>query len=253
MSRIAMLLLLAVSCILPAAAQRKAALNTDEQPAVTTLYACVNNNTGAIRIVTSKTTCKPTEHEIQWNQTGPQGPKGPAGPQGQTGAQGAQGQAGAQGIRGQTGAQGIPGPAGISAGVFGWGGGVFLAPYPGVVVAQTAAVQTSGTYFISASALLSIDVNDYAFCYVTPTSSETDDAFYGGGGVSNSLQQASVTDSWFLGVGDSIQMMCFNGITGGNTYTPDTTITATLINSAIYAADKKQHVPKVSKNPRAPR
>jgi hypothetical protein len=117
MSRIAMLLLLAVSCILPAAAQRKAALNTDEQPAVTTLYACVNNNTGAIRIVTSKTTCKPTEHEIQWNQTGPQGPKGPAGPQGQTGAQGAQGQAGAQGIRGQTGAQGIPGPAGISAGV----------------------------------------------------------------------------------------------------------------------------------------
>ena len=60
-------------------------------PAATIYYGCVTTATGAIRIVTATTTCKSTEHKIQWDQTGPQGPAGPAGPQGPKGATGAQG------------------------------------------------------------------------------------------------------------------------------------------------------------------
>jgi hypothetical protein len=131
---------------------------------------------------------------------------------------------------------------------------VYLPGYPGVVVAQTAPVPASGTYFINASALLSADVDDGAFCYVTPTSSETDDGFYGGGGgLPLNFQSVGVTDSWYLGVGDSIQMMCFNGLPGAYTFIAEPTITATLINNAVYGADKKQHVPRVSKDPRVQR
>jgi len=62
--------------------------------ATVTYYGCVTNSTGAIRIVSSTTTCKTTEHKIQWNDPGPTGPKGAtgaAGPKGATGPQGPQG------------------------------------------------------------------------------------------------------------------------------------------------------------------
>ena len=36
-----------------------------------TIYACVNNSSGEIRIVSASTTCKPNEHKISWNTTGP--------------------------------------------------------------------------------------------------------------------------------------------------------------------------------------
>ena len=39
-------------CVLPLAAQ---------QPTATTYYACINNSTGAIRIVSKTTVCKSTE------------------------------------------------------------------------------------------------------------------------------------------------------------------------------------------------
>src|SRR5437588_12900327 len=58
-------------------------------PQTTTVYyACVNNTTGAIQIVSSTTTCPTGTHKIHWNQqgpVGPAGPQGPQGPQGQTG------------------------------------------------------------------------------------------------------------------------------------------------------------------------
>jgi len=59
--------------------------------ATVTYYACVNNSTGTIRIVTQTTTCKTGEHKIQWNQVGPQGPKGTTGPQGPQGPPGTAG------------------------------------------------------------------------------------------------------------------------------------------------------------------
>ena len=60
----------------------------------TTIYSCVNNKTGALRIVKKKTTkCKKTEKKLSWTSvsgstTGPSGAVGPQGPAGPAGAQG---------------------------------------------------------------------------------------------------------------------------------------------------------------------
>src|SRR5262245_58882903 len=55
-----------------------------------TLYACVNNASGAVHLVGPTTACTPNETLDTWNIVGPVGPQGPAGPAGTTGAAGAQ-------------------------------------------------------------------------------------------------------------------------------------------------------------------
>jgi len=101
-----------------------------------TIWGCYVAATGALRLVSGPTECRPTEVPIRWNQAGPtgatgatgpigatgttgaqgpQGPVGPTGPQGQqgpTGAQGPQGATGATGAKGATGADGAAGPSG---------------------------------------------------------------------------------------------------------------------------------------------
>lgn len=55
----------------------------------TTIYACVGQHNGQVRIVAAGTACRPDEDATSWNTTGPQGstgPAGPAGPQGPAGA-----------------------------------------------------------------------------------------------------------------------------------------------------------------------
>ena len=64
------------------------------EPTPVTYYACVNNYTGLIRMVSASGKCLKVEHEISWNQVGPQGAAGPTGPQGPAGPQGPQGPAG---------------------------------------------------------------------------------------------------------------------------------------------------------------
>lgn len=76
-------LLLAIGCL---------TLSITPAAAAVTFYACVNNSTGALTIVTATTNCKTGFHKIQWNQTGPTGPQG------------------ARGLTGATGPQGRPGP-----------------------------------------------------------------------------------------------------------------------------------------------
>jgi hypothetical protein len=67
-------------CVLPMAAQPSAqSADAILQPAVVTYYGCVNNTTGAIRIVSKATICKSTEHKISWNEVGPRGLQGPKG------------------------------------------------------------------------------------------------------------------------------------------------------------------------------
>jgi hypothetical protein len=74
-----------------------------------TINACVNNRTGAMRIVTDPAKCnKRTEKPLSWYQVA--GPQGPAGPQGLAGLQGEQGP---PGPKGDTGSQGIQGLQGI--------------------------------------------------------------------------------------------------------------------------------------------
>jgi hypothetical protein len=91
---------------------------TSNVPAATIYYGCVTTSTGAIRIVTATTTCKTTEHKIQWDQTGPQGPQGPAGPQGPQGSKGATGAQGPTGPSGPQGPAGAQGPPGVSVGYY---------------------------------------------------------------------------------------------------------------------------------------
>jgi hypothetical protein len=174
-----------------------------------TYYACVNNSTGDITIVGSTTTCASGSHKIQWNEegpTGPTGPKGATGPAGAKGATGATGPAGPAGAKGATGATGPAGPAGAkgATGATGPAGATGPQGRAGIAVGysaftseaeitlgartvalQTGGVSTSGTYYLSASALLSIDSADTAaYCFVTPTSQAAfPDGQYGGSSV----------------------------------------------------------------------
>ena len=79
-------------------------------PVTTTISACVNDTTGAVRIVSSTSLCiAGQETGLSWALTGPvgaTGPQGPAGPQGPTGATGPEGPAGPQGPAG-TGGSGL--------------------------------------------------------------------------------------------------------------------------------------------------
>jgi Collagen triple helix repeat (20 copies) len=76
------------------------------------IFACVNANSGAVKIVAQGTACRTPERLVTWNVVGPQGPAGPAGPAGPQGSAGQQGPAGAQGMRGERGEPGPAGPAG---------------------------------------------------------------------------------------------------------------------------------------------
>ncbi len=91
--------------------------------AVTTglIYACVNNSSGTIKVVSSCTLCADNEIQLVWNvdgttgatgATGATGPMGATGPQGATGAPGPQGPPGPAGATGATGAPGATGATG---------------------------------------------------------------------------------------------------------------------------------------------
>jgi Collagen triple helix repeat (20 copies) len=76
------------------------------------IFACVNANSGAVRIVAQGAACRSPESLVTWNVVGPQGPPGPAGPAGALGPPGPQGPAGPAGALGPPGSQGPAGPAG---------------------------------------------------------------------------------------------------------------------------------------------
>src|SRR5215467_15573304 len=86
-----------------------------------TFSGCVNNSTGALRVIDPTKTgtaghCTTTgpkaETPITWSQQGPAGAAGPAGPSGPAGPAGATGQTGPAGSTGSTGPAGPSGPAG---------------------------------------------------------------------------------------------------------------------------------------------
>ena len=107
------------------------------------------------------------------------------------------------------------------------GGQVALPVYPGVVVAQTAAV-AGGTYYVSASTLLDIASGDSAYCYSTTVNIG---GFHtlGGSSLGGGFQQASTTDVWNVSGGDAFQLKCYDINADSTVYTG--TITAILINS----------------------
>lgn len=79
-----------------------------------TIQACVNRNTGAVRIVTSSHCGSPLETLVTWNQQGPAGATGPAGRDGSPGRDGRPGRDGETGSTGPAGPSGQPGVAGAT-------------------------------------------------------------------------------------------------------------------------------------------
>jgi hypothetical protein len=210
---------LIVGIAIAAQPQPTASANMDSPSAVVTFFACVNNKTGATRIVSNTTVCNSTEHKVHWNQKGPPGP---------------------QGLQGQPGSPGPQGPPGISVGYSSVvNQGVTLAPFPGVLVAQSNPVASSGTYFLSASVLLDIEDNSNnsgAFCYDTTSSSGSPFQFSGS---SSSLDQtASITDVIKVNAGDSFQLFCYGS---DSSELINAGLTATLINTVSDASAKPRH------------
>lgn len=78
--------------------------------------ACVNNNSGELKIVVAGATCPNNWTGLHWNAqglTGATGATGATGPQGRSGAIGVTGATGSQGLTGLTGATGATGATGV--------------------------------------------------------------------------------------------------------------------------------------------
>ena len=76
------------------------------------IYACVNNGSGAIKIVGANDTCANNWTMVSWNQQGPSGSVGPTGATGPAGPTGVDGPTGSTGATGADGALGPTGPMG---------------------------------------------------------------------------------------------------------------------------------------------
>jgi hypothetical protein len=81
-------------------------------PAAGVVHACVNENSGEIKIVDEIEECRNGWVPLDWNQVGPRGPPGPEGPQGEQGPVGPEGPEGPQGEQGPVGPEGPEGPQG---------------------------------------------------------------------------------------------------------------------------------------------
>jgi hypothetical protein len=82
---------------------------------VALIHACVNNNSGTVKIVAGDQECSRGETPLDWNQQGVKGEQGVQGEQGEPGAPGEQGEQGPQGetgLQGPKGDKGDTGPAG---------------------------------------------------------------------------------------------------------------------------------------------
>jgi hypothetical protein len=83
------------------------------------ITACRSVSGGALRVIDGDAgaTCKSTERNLTWNQTGQPGATGPQGLKGDAGEQGIPGPKGADGAPGIQGETGVAGPAGAAGGL----------------------------------------------------------------------------------------------------------------------------------------
>jgi hypothetical protein len=201
----------------------------------TTVVATLPTNTNAgaylLTLTNSNDGIKAT-FDLTLGTAGPQGPPGIQGPQGPQGAQGPQGVQGPQGAEGPPGPQG---PSGMSVGIFADASSLYMPAQPGALIAQNI-VPTSGTYFVSASALLVIDYYDgEGYCYDRLGSSYVQRQ-YGGANLAGYTLQASITDSVYVNAGDSIQLWCYSYYGDGYSFVYNAGLTSTLINTVSTGA-----------------
>jgi hypothetical protein len=81
-----------------ALALASASLPTTAAWGATTLFACVNGNSGELKMVSAGTTCHQNETLMSWDIAGPAGTPGPVGPPGPAGAPGPAGPPGSTGL-----------------------------------------------------------------------------------------------------------------------------------------------------------
>jgi hypothetical protein len=110
------------------------------------IHACVKN--GELRILAANASCKSKETPLDWNITGPQGPKGDKGDVGPQGLKGDTGDIGPQGLKGDKGDTGDIGPQGLK-GDKGDPGAPGLAEYQTIPVSQ--AISGAGGWVFDAA------------------------------------------------------------------------------------------------------
>lgn len=182
-----------------------------------TYYACVNNTTGAITIVSQGTKCPTGSHKIHWNQQGPQGVQGPTGP------------------------QGPQGPAGVSQGYYGSNGNTNLGNTIPVPVVFTTAV-AAGTYIIIATEQVVLDQNDQIQCEIGTIFGASGHIIVGVG-VAPYLENQSVTitDSVTVRSGDQIGLYCQDYTNDTNTHSFNAGISAIQLTSVQADLKQKGH------------
>lgn len=183
----------------------------------TIYYACVNNTSGALTIVSKTTQCPTGTHKIQWNQQGPIGPQGPQG------------------------AQGPQGPAGVSQGYFTSAGNVPISsPNQTLVpVVKTVPLTVSGTYIVTATEMAIVAAGDTVACIVTSADGVSGNLFGTVGPVSNQQYATiTVTDRVTVGAGDQLQLSCTGYNNNTTTISYNSGISAILLNSVQSSAIK---------------
>jgi hypothetical protein len=85
-SRLGRILTTALIAALAFSAGAAVVAHAQDTPAV--IYACVNNSSGTIHIISATGTCSSNEMLLNWNQQGPAGPQGPQGLPGGSGSGG---------------------------------------------------------------------------------------------------------------------------------------------------------------------
>lgn len=211
-----------------------AAFPNDTQPSPqskVTYYACVNNTSGAITIVSQSTKCPTGSHKIQWNQQGPIGPQG------------------VQGVQDPTGPQGPQGPSGVSLGYYNVNGSVNLGSTTPVSVVSTPAL-AAGTYIVTATEVAIIDTNDYVSCIVGSVGGSGGHMYVVSGPASlNEYATLTVTDSVTVGAGDLIALYCYDFDNNPNTSSFNAGISAIQLTSVQSDLNLHQNVRPHSPKP----
>ncbi len=161
------------------------------------ITGCYSQQTGDLRVVPARTSCRAGETRVSWRRKGRPGAAGPRGAAGSPGRAGPSGAAGAEGARGPAGADGAPGsqgpvgPAGPSGepGPSGAPGPVGPSGAAGPAGPAEVTMTASGPYTVPEGVhLLKISA-------------------WGGGGAGNSPGNAGgsggfVTSTWYVNPGD---------------------------------------------------
>jgi hypothetical protein len=119
-------------------------------------------------------------------------------------------------------------------------------------VALTGPIQVTGVYYINATSFVVADLADSAiFCYVTTVNDGFFDGIYSGTSVLGQFQAVAIADEWFIAAGDRAELVCYSNNSDANSYAYNSSLSATLINSAFDPQKAKHSQPVNSNTPPA--